>query len=92
MKRFTKEQANRVYDVLVKYTGATEADRNDFVYHHTDAEHTCNEYRFCGHLGFGGKYWSQSNNVTCYQEDMTNERRIIIEITDKKLEKILDID
>lgn len=51
----------------------------------------CNEWRFSGHLGFGGKYWSQRNDVTCYQEDMTEERRILIDKTNEKLKEFLDI-
>lgn len=92
MKRFTIEQANKVYDVLEEFTGANPDWRDDFVYNHTEADYMCNEWRFCGNLGFGGKYWSQTNDVTCYPEDMDIERETIIKLTNKNLKKVLDID
>ena len=72
--KLTEEQANRVYDVLTSLGGASIDDRDDFVYHHCRSKNGCNEWRFCGKFGFGGKYRSGINSVTYYPEDETPDR------------------
>lgn len=67
-----------VYDVLVTLGGANETMRDGFVHNHTDKKSPCTEWRFCGHLGFGGKYRSERNRVDCYREDETPARAKII--------------
>lgn len=89
----TIEKANKVYDILVNMGGAAENYRDSFIYHHTDNIHgecntLCNEWRFCGKLGYGGKYRSDSNTVDCYLEDETEERLEIIEEINKQLKLI----
>ena len=74
----TKKQANAVYDLLVQIGGASEDERETFVYNHTEARYLCTEWRFCGVLGFGGKYRSERNRVDCYREDETPERLAVI--------------
>jgi hypothetical protein len=81
----TKDKANYVYDQLVAIGGAREEDRDNFVYHHSEAKEKCDEWRFIGKLGFGGKYRSQRNRVDCYREDETPERNDIIERLNKAL-------
>ncbi len=66
-----------VYDVLVDEAGASETWRQDFVHAHT-VRPTCQEYRFQGVLGFGGKFWPSNWTVTCYPEDETPERLAVI--------------
>jgi len=88
--KLSKEFAGKVYDVLIKEAGASnewdkESDKESFIYHH---EKDCDEWRFCGKLGFGGKYWSNSNTVDCYLEDLTPERELIIKQTNLELSKI----
>lgn len=79
--KITKEKADKVYDVLVEIGGADKTDRDNFVYHHIEG---CGEWRFSGKLGFGGKYLSEYNKVTCYPEDETTERlKLINEINEK---------
>lgn len=81
-----KEQANAVYDILVSSAGAREGyDRESFVYSLMSG--TVTEYRFCGALGFGGKFWSDRGKfyVNCYGEDMTDERRDMINTTNNLL-------
>ena len=70
----TKDSANKIYDVLVKYAGAHEDWRNNFVYCHAVDKYGCQEYRFQGDLGFGGKYYSGRNKVSAYSEDLTPKR------------------
>jgi hypothetical protein len=77
-----------VYSALVEKAGALESYRRDFIYHHTEAEHPCDEWRFQGKLGFGGKYWRRDNQVSCYSEDSTPEREAIIVETNAALSSL----
>lgn len=89
----TTEQANAIYDILVKDAGAPDGPvdgdfgtpRRDFMFHQT-REMTW-EYRFMGSLGFGGKFWNYDGRwyVTAYPEDMTPERQQVIDDTNVAL-------
>jgi hypothetical protein len=79
---------NKVYDLLIQFGGASERGRFDFVYAHTRDPHICDEYRFQGSLGFGGKYRRLRNTVDCYREDETPERLQTIERLNAELKKI----
>ncbi len=83
----TEERANKIYDLLVTIGGASESDRDDFVYYHTETK--TGQWRFCGYLGFGGKYLSNDNRVSYYKEDGTPE---IIEIANKLNEELKKYD
>jgi len=84
-KRLTAEFANKVYDILVKEGGASESMRDNFIYCHTgiwpgisedkslEGWSPCWEYRFGGLFGFGGKYWSERNAISYYQENHTKK-------------------
>jgi hypothetical protein len=80
--------ANLIYDILVKECGAFEEEREHFIIHQTTTE--IREWRFCGKLGFGGKFWNADDRlyVNCYNEDLTPERSKMIEQANKLLEKI----
>jgi len=84
----TTETANNIYDLLVNIGGAYEPDRGSFLYHHVESKDGCSEWRFCGKLGFGGKYRSGSNRVDCYREDETVERIEIIVRLNEALKNI----
>ena len=86
----TQSKANKVYDLLVSIGGAYEPNRDSFIYHHTENKDGCSEWRFCGKLGFGGKYRSQTNTVDCYYEDFDKEREAIINQLNEALSKITD--
>jgi hypothetical protein len=79
----TEDQANAVYDVLVEHAGASEEQRDEFVIMHVNGR--CDEYRFIGSLGFGGKFWRHDWRVSCYREDETPERVEAIRITNEAL-------
>lgn len=68
----------KVYDLLVKIGGASEFMRLSFVLNHEDTVFPCTEWRFCGLLGYGGKYRKGTNTVDCYSEDENPKRREII--------------
>lgn len=81
-------KANNVYDLLVSIGGAEESERSSFIYFHCTDKYGCDEWRFIGKLGFGGKYRSKTNRVDCYKEDETPERIILIEKLNSELKKI----
>jgi hypothetical protein len=87
-KLISKDKANKVYDLLVQLGGAWEDDRWDFVYHHTESEYGCGEWRFGGKLGAGGKYRSSHNVVTCYREDETPQTKELMNELNTKLAQI----
>lgn len=82
----TVEKAKAVYEILIEVCAANAREKDDFVYHHTKSD--CNEWRFQGNLGFGGKYWSGRNAVSCYPEHLTVEAEQIIKKANKMLSEI----
>jgi hypothetical protein len=84
----TEEKANKVYDLLVLIGKAKEYERGSFIYHHCKDKFGCSEWRFCGNLGFGGKYRSTLNSVTYYTEDETPELINIKNQLNRELHKI----
>jgi hypothetical protein len=80
-----------IYSILVNIGGASESMRGSFVQNHEDERLPCTEWRFCGHLGFGGKYRSKTNNVDCYKEDETPKRLAIIHELNEVLAKLSNI-
>jgi hypothetical protein len=79
---------SKVFDLLVSIGGAHESLRADFVYHHARETPPCDEYRFQGNLGFGGKYRRRTNTVDCYLEDETPERLQIIKRLNEALARL----
>ena len=80
--------ANQIYDILEKECGAWVSEREGFVYSQT--HEVIREWRFCGKLGFGGKFWRNNCRlyVNYYNEDKTKERDAMVERANKLLEKI----
>ena len=50
------------------------------------------EFRFQGDLGFGGKMYAKRDSayVSCYPEDSTPERRVMIERANTRLTRLFD--
>lgn len=92
MPALTEEVAGKIYDILVEGAGAPNYDnwsKLSFIAAQTKSE-ICTEYRFCGSLGFGGKFWRNREwYVTYYPENKTPEREIMIKKTNVKLEQLL---
>lgn len=88
MNGLCPSRANAIYDVLVECCGASETERDSFV--HQQATEDIREWRFCGNLGFGGKFWRNNGRfyVSCYREDETPERLAMIAAADKRLAEI----
>ena len=88
MREITIQQAEDLFTLLVEHAGAFESDRMSFRYAQADRENPCREFRFCGALGFGGKFWNSNGRlyVNCYNEDETPKRKRII----KKVNELLE--
>ncbi len=71
-----------IFNILVKHAGASEDLRESFLYNWGTSE-----FRFCGKLGPGGKFWNDGGGfrVDCYKEDETPERLAIMEKVNKLL-------
>lgn len=82
MKPFFNVDA--AWAVLVHSAGAPSHHREAFEYH---IKHGGQEFRFQGRLGFGGKFWCRDGKVyvTCYPEDETAERKLLIEKVNRAL-------
>lgn len=79
-----------VYDVLVSLgAGTSDSDYSQWT-NFWNGDGT--EYRFCGLLGFGGKFWRANGRwyVNCYSEHETPERLALIAIADKQLARLKD--
>lgn len=77
---------NKVYDLLIEIGGASAVERSDFVYAHINTE--CHEWRFCGKLDFGGKFWREKFKVTCYSEDVTPNITLTMDILNNRLAEL----
>lgn len=89
----------RAWDILVEHAGASKdpMDKLSFVQAYTQIEHPCSEFRFCGLLGFGGKFWRNARGggespfyVQCYPEDRTKPRERVISKVNDLLKKLFE--
>lgn len=72
----------KAWDILVEHAGASKDPdaRTSFVHAYTERKFPASEWRFGGHLGFGGKFWRNGRYyISCYPEDRTKKREAIIE-------------
>ena len=81
------DKYNHVYSILVSVCGANESDRGPFFSEMLGSDPS-REWRFQGHLGFGGKYWPLQNRVSSYPEDYTREREVIMQEANELLENL----
>lgn len=83
----TQGQAREVYDVLVEEAGADSREHTKESFARQQAEDHLAEYRFCGLLGFGGKFWRYNGlwYVNCYRENLDGEAKDIITRTNQRL-------
>lgn len=89
---YTENQANQIYDILVKLGGASESERLSFIYNLCVEKRSQLplQWRFQGHFGFGGKYYVGQNIVSCYREELTPEKEQLIDKMNKELKKIFE--
>jgi hypothetical protein len=89
------DEANAAFDVIEQECGAHPALRDDFVRYavREKASSFGIEFRFQGHLGFGGKIHRNSNRnalfyVDYYPEDKTPERDAMQDNANTRLAEI----
>ncbi len=89
MIKFTPDQANDAYDILIEHAGAREDERHYFVRTLLENDVSLLEFRFRGSLGTGGKFKHNGGNpfpyVDCYSENLTPERQAVIDRTNAAL-------
>lgn len=78
---------SRVYGVLMVHCEAPLGMMQQFIIAHT-GERPCDEFRFQGRLGFGGKYRRKTNTVDCYPEDENPTRQRLIAETNAALDAL----
>jgi hypothetical protein len=81
------ELANDIFDILVETCDASEGWRANFLHIMTTG---CQEYRFQGNLGFGGKLYNNSSKlyVDCYPEDLTEVRQQAIDLANSRIKAL----
>ncbi len=74
-----------IYDILVETCGASESARKQFY-----AVWPCDEFRFQGELGFGGKIRKNNDKiyVDYYPEDRSDEREMMCAAANYALKRI----
>ena len=86
----TDDMKLAIYAVLVSDAGAQDTDSMHEQFMTNWPE--CNEFRFCGNLGFGGKVWAAKHGepvrVTCYPEDRNAIRDEIVTRTNLALAEL----
>lgn len=93
----THDQAVAVLQILRDACGycADPYNGKGFVRAITDKDRPCEEWRFIGALGFGGKFRNNGNNdgipyVDCNPEDETPERRAMVDAANTRLRLLFD--
>lgn len=83
------DKAKQIYILLVEYGGAREgiSELYSFILWFLDTESS--QYRFQGIFGFGGKYFKQTNVVSYYKENWTDELDEKMNILNKKLKNVV---
>ncbi len=84
-----REFFEQVYDILVQYAKAQPDNKASFVAYYMKENGT--EWRFCGCLGFGGKFWRNAGKfyVSCYREDETKRTLKVIEKVNREIATLL---
>lgn len=100
VRPITEAQARAVLSILVEECGhkvfdqpAADAFVSAIIVPQPNERDNCCEWRFCGALGFGGKFRNNGNHentphVDCYQEDETPARLAMIAAANKRLAEL----
>ena len=88
LARTKPEWLNAVFDLLVEIGGTHASLRDEFLQLLGNAERPCDEFRFQGVFGFGGKYRRKTNSVDFFPEDSTPARVATQARLNKKLAKL----
>lgn len=88
--KITEPQARAVLKILVEECGHRIIDPRDGDSFVRSIVGGCTEFRFCGALGFGGKFkaWNDQPYVDCYPEHETPARLAMIEAANRRLAEL----
>lgn len=77
----SEEFYGRCWDLLVEHAGASTDPRERETFVHAFASPRTTEYRFQGHLGFGGKFrrGHAKHYIDCYPEDLNPKTQEILD-------------
>lgn len=83
----TVREANAIYDLLVRLAGASNRELHRTMFIDSVVLRGTNEYRFCGALGFGGKFYASNWRVSAYPEDVAanSDLELIVNHTNNAL-------
>ena len=89
-KPMTPDLARAIYAVLVAGCNAPNDQIGDFTRHMREGGEQ--EWRFCGCLGQGGKFYLSGSGIyiSCYPEDRTPERLAAIDRTMRALAVLME--
>jgi hypothetical protein len=82
--------ASQIYDILVEECGAPQSLREMFISYITTASGML-EFRYQGHLGFGGKFYASNWarwRTDCYIENKDSVRAAMIDRANRRLFKL----
>lgn len=88
--RINEEIAQAIYAILMEECGAPEVYRDNFIHAFGKQNRQPTEWRFCGTLGFGGKFWQNAGKwyVNAYAEDLTPVREKAMEAANRRLNEL----
>lgn len=97
-REISEAQANEVAKILEEECGhhyAEGRDRDYFMRSITDRDDVCHEFRFCGALGFGGKFRNNGNQentpyVDYYSEHKTPKREAMVKRANERLAQLFN--
>jgi len=86
------EYFTAIYSILVEDGKADKNMEDSFISSHIQEGNekygACDEWRFCGIFGFGGKYRRKRNTIDCYSEDETPKLILAMDAINIKLAKV----
>lgn len=90
-----RDDAEQIYTILIDTCAAPVSLRADFLAHHTDPQPPAgpSEFRFCGALGFGGKFRVDPHHpagwyVDQYPEDVTGRTLAMVDSANRQLAEL----
>jgi len=83
----SRESVEKIYNYFIEHCGASKAMKNAFIEEYAGDKAPSSEWRISGKLGYGCKFILTSREmlVTCYSEDDSSSRSLIMNEANKFL-------
>jgi hypothetical protein len=85
-RKLTENDANRIYDIFVKFTGVSEFGRDEFIYHHCFDFFICTEWKVGGIFGEDVKYIVDKNQIVVIKP-LSGEKEMLVKKINSLLKK-----